>query len=57
MRELKALLDKYEVTFRKDGIYYPGETGNPRFVLPDEPGQTVITFDDMADLRGGWDEP
>lgn len=54
MRELKALLDKHNVGFAKDAVYYPGDSENPRFVLPEEPGATVITIDDMADMRGGW---
>lgn len=56
MRELKALLDKYQVGFAKDRIYYPGDSEAPRFVFPTEKGQTIISIDDMADLRGGFNE-
>ncbi len=54
MRDLKAVLEKHSVTFAADGVYYPGDDDNKRFVLPNEEGQTVITIDDMAELRGGW---
>lgn len=55
MGELKALLDKYEVTFAEDAVYYVGENPNYRFVFPgDDSNPVLVTIDDMADLRGGW---
>lgn len=54
LRELKALLDRYEVSFMKDSVYYEGEGENPRLVFGKDESLTYLTIDDIADLRGGW---
>lgn len=57
MGELKALLERYDVTFAKSAVYYPGDSDNPRFVFGDDSSKVYLTIDDMADLRGGWQYP
>lgn len=52
--ELKALLTRYDVTFKKDRVYYPGDGENQRLVFGKDESLTYLTIDDIADLRGGW---
>lgn len=56
MRELKELLDRYDVTFKKDRVYYAGDTENQRLVFGKDESLTYLIIDDIADLRGGWGE-
>ena len=54
LRELKALLNRYEVSFKKDRVYYEGDSENQRLVFGKDESLTYLTIDDIADLRGGW---
>lgn len=54
MKEMKALLFKYNVSFHREKVYYPGDPSTITLSInPIEKGSTYITIEDIADLNGG----